>query len=95
MVLVSDMFTRYVEACLIASKEAVAVMADLAETWFMRYPTVLTDKGTEFSWMEPFRGQVGFEWSRISAGNPQANLMVVRANRTFIRTNRLYCPDFC
>ena len=99
MVLVCDMFTRYVEARVIPSKEAVAVMAALEEMWFMRYPklpsTVLTDKGTEFNWMEPFRAQFGFEWSRISAGNPQANGMVERANGTFIdgiRKQRLVDP---
>jgi transposase InsO family protein len=88
LLLVCDMFSRYVELRVIESKEALVVMDALEDMWFMRYlkrPTkVLTDKGTEFTWLEPFRAQFNFEWSRISPGNPLANGMVERANQTWI-----------
>jgi transposase InsO family protein len=98
-ILVCDMFTRYVELRITQSKEAEVVMDALEDMWFMRYlkrpRKVLTDKGTEFNFLEPFRAQFNFEWSRISPGNAQANGMVERANGTFIdgiRRQRLQDP---
>jgi len=84
-ILVCDMFTRYIELRVTQSKEAEVVMDALEDMWYLKRPRkVLTDKGTEFNFLEPFRAQFNFEWSRISPGNAQANGMVERANGTFI-----------
>jgi len=85
VIVVIDKFSRYVEMGLLDSKEARTVAEFLENRIFWRYGTpksMLSDNGKEFTSIQEYAKNLGFEYFTIAPGHPQSNGMVEKANRT-------------
>jgi len=89
MLLVADRFTRFIEAELIPNKEAETVEAAMTRILFQRHglpaSDLLTDGGTEFTFLAAYSEKTGFYWRRTSRGNPRSNGQAERGNQTILQ----------
>ena len=97
-VLMIDAFTKWVEAVALPSKEAKFVARAFATSWIARHGApekLVTDQGSEFT-ASVFRELVDslhINHTLSTAGHPESNGLVERANQTIINYFRKYVED--
>ena len=87
VLVILDLFSRMIETAILPNKEATTVGSKIQELLFFRYGTpfsILTDNGLEFSSMQSFSNQIGFDYKRITPQHPQSNGACEKVNQTVI-----------
>ena len=76
LLVIVDLFSRYLEVDLLPNKTATTVSESFQRIFLYRHGlphSLLTDTGLEFTGMQGLSSETGFDWKRISPGNPRSN----------------------
>lgn len=89
MLIVTDNFTRYAQACITKDQKALIVAKVLFEKFFVHYGfpnRIHSDQGRDFESqvIKEFLGMLGIHKSRTSPYHPQGDTQPERFNRTLL-----------